>query len=164
MNFAPGHHPPDGFGGFAGFGAGRWPAARTLGRALVACCAVTVVTAAFPWTQIQVTSLWGELQGPIGARTNTGFTCLMTSLLTALLVLSEGRSAPAREAVRSACIVLMGVAALALLWRAWQGPGLLRGGSATHSSWFFAAAVAVGLAVLCSRLRLRRPRAERANA
>lgn len=150
MNFAPSRRPDDDDGAAAAL-----PPARRLGRALVGCCAGAVLATTFPWSQVAVPSLWGELHGPIAARTTAGFTCLMASLLTGLLVLSEGRTDSAREAVRAGSFLLMAIAAAALAWRWWQGPGLLHGVTAAHSEWFFAAAGAIAGGVVSGRLRLR---------
>lgn len=123
---------------------------------LLACCACGVLATAFPWTHVSATRLFGELAGPVAARTNPGFTCATTCLLTALLVLSEGRSRTAREAVRAACVVLMGAACLVMLAHLVGGPTTLRGVEAERSTWFFAAASAVALGFVASRGRMPR--------
>ncbi len=128
--------------------------ARRLGLLLVGCCALTVLTAAFPWSRVDAAWWFGDFQAPIAVHTTAGFTCLMTCVLTALLVLSEGRTAAAREAVRTGCLLLTSAAATVLLWRLWEGPGYLRGAPTVHSGWFVVAAVAVGAALVFSRLRL----------
>lgn len=136
---------------------GRTPgSSKRLRRALLACCACGVLATAFPWTYIAASRLFDEFSGPIAARTNPGFTCVTTCLLTALLVLAEGRSRPAREAVRTACVVLMGAACFVMFAHLVAGPATLRGVEAERSAWFFAAASAVALGFATSRGRMPR--------
>ncbi|MGE3173552.1 MAG: hypothetical protein AB7O97_13090 [Planctomycetota bacterium] len=151
MNFATAHHRPD------RPLWPRWPTSRPLARALLGCCMVAVVTTAFPWVRILVPSLWGEVLGPVAARTDAGFTCVTTCLLTALLVLVEGSGAQTREAVRTGCLLMMAIAAAVIGWRLLIGPGELRGVSMAHSGWFFAAVAAVAVGVVLCQLRLPRP-------
>lgn len=125
-----------------------------LARLLLLCCSLGVVATAFPWTHVDVVRLFGEFMGPIAARTNEGFTCVMTCLLTALLVLSEGHSQQSRASVRSSCPFLLGTAAVVMLWRMVEGPGEWRGVEVVHSVWFFVASVAVVLGVFVARARL----------
>ena len=144
MNFAPSREPP------------REPApasAPQLARLLIACCALTVLATAFPWIRARFASMWGDFAGPVGAHTNAGFTCVTTCLLTGLLVLAEGRTRPAREAVRTATMLLMAVAGLVLAWRLWEGPGTLAGVAAAHTGWFFVASVSVAAGIIACRLR-----------
>ncbi len=124
-------------------------------RLLLGACALLVVAAAFPWTRIQATSLWGEVELPPAARTTTGFTCVTTALLTALIVLAEGTSQDARQAVRSASLMLMGLSLATLAWRLIDGPGLIRGVSASHTGWFFLALFAAVLGALAARFLLQ---------
>jgi hypothetical protein len=122
-----------------------------LAALLVGCCALAALATAFPWIRTRLPSLWGELVGPVGARTNAGFTCVTTCLLTGLLVLAEGRRPV--EAVRTASLLLMGTAGLVLAFRLWDGPGLLRGAAAMHTGWFFVSAAAVAIGIVASRAR-----------
>jgi hypothetical protein len=144
MNFAPG-------------GPGRRePAPTSAPRSaglLLGCCALAAAATAFPWIRVRLSSLWGDFSGPIGMHTNAGFTCVTTCLLTALLVLAEGRTAPAREAVRTGCLLLMAAAGCTLAWRLWDGPGSLRGATAAHTGWFFLSAIAVAAGIVACRLR-----------
>lgn len=137
----------------------RSPRRRGLRRALVACCIAAVATTAFPWSFVEASRLFGDVAGPIAARTNPGFTCVTTCLLTALIAISEGRSASSREAVRAACMVLMGAATIVMLWHLLIGPASLRGVEARHSMWFFVAASAVAAGLAVARLRMPQKRA-----
>jgi len=129
---------------------------KRLARMLLLCCACGVFATAFPWTYVAASRLFDEFSGPVAARTNPGFTCVTTCLLTALLVLAEGRSRPSREAVRAACVVLMGAASFVMLAHLVAGPATLRGVEAERSAWFFAAASAVALGFAASRGRMPR--------
>jgi hypothetical protein len=150
MQFLPGQPPRD--------PRPHGPRRRGLRRALVACCIAAVATTAFPWSFVEASRLFGDVAGPIAARTNPGFTCVTTCLLTALLAISEGRSASSREAVRSACLVLMCAATIVMLAHLAAGPDALRGLEAQHTTWFFAASLAVALGLLVARLRMPQKR------
>jgi hypothetical protein len=151
MQFLPGQPPRD--------PRPHGPRRRGLRRALVACCIAAVATTAFPWSFVEASRLFGDVAGPIAARTNPGFTCVTTCLLTALLAISEGRSASSREAVRSACLVLMCAAAIVMFAHLAAGPDALRGVEARHTTWFFAASLAVALGLFVARLRMPKKRA-----
>ena len=147
MQFLPSARPPE----------DRRPrGSRGLSRWLLACCAFGAVATAFPWSYVEATHLFGEIAGPIAARTNAGFTCVTTCLLTGLLALAEGRSRSAREAVRVACVFLMGAATLVMAAHLVRGPSELFGVASSHSKWFFLAALAVAGGFGVSKLRMPR--------
>lgn len=131
----------------------RSPDARALGKALLACCCLGLVATAFPWTRIEAPHLFGNVLLPIAAETNDGFTCALTCLLSALLVLSEGRSKESRESVRSACLVLLGTTAVLLSWRLFDGSAEYRGIEVVPAPWYFVAGVAVLLGLAIARAR-----------
>ena len=134
----------------------RHGGSSALARLLLACCFCGVAATAFPWTYVSATRWVQEVAGPIGARTNAGFTCVATCMLTGLLVLSEGRSRHSREAVRTACVVLMGAACLVLVAQWLAVKATFRGADAERSAWFFAAAGSVALGLDASRRRLQK--------
>ena len=137
-------------------GPARWPAARGLARALLACCAVVAVSSMFPWVEIAFARLWGAGFGPRAVETRTGLTCLLVCVMAAMLVSFEGRSTSSREAARSGSLVLMAAAAVFVGRHIWLGPGMLRGVTAMHSTWFYAAASAVLLGTVFAALRTQR--------
>ena len=150
MQFLPNAQPPEDRGHRGRRGLSRW---------LLACCVSGVVATAFPWSYVEATNLFGEIAGPIAARTNPGFTCVTTCLLTGLLAMAEGRSRDARESVRTACLFLMGAATVVMLAHLVKGPSELFGVTATHSTWCFLAALAVAGGFAVSKMRMpRNPR------
>lgn len=116
---------------------------------------MVLVATAFPWAALAAESLWGQVSMPPAARTSAGFSCVLIALLTALLLLSEGRSHEARQAVRSACLLLMALALAMLGFRLLCGPEPIRGVTARHTAWFFVAVAATGLGVAAARGRLQ---------
>lgn len=137
---------------------GSLPAHRRLAKVLLGCCAFAGFATAFPWIAVESPRLFGWFQGPVAARTTPGFTCVTTCLLTALLLLGEGRDDMTRESVRTACAMLMGAAAVVLVVHFANGPGLLRGVDAEFSTWFFAAVLGAIAGAITARHRLRRHR------
>lgn len=131
----------------------RSPDARGLGKALLACCSLGVLATAFPWTRLDAGHLFGNVVLPIAAETNVGFTCAVTCILSALLVLSEGRSRESRESVRSACLVLLGTTTVILSWRLFDGSAEFRGIETVPAPWYFVASAAVLLGLAIARAR-----------
>ena len=119
---------------------------------LVSAAAAAVATAQ-PWVQVGFVRLFGSLAGPPGWQSSAGFTCLCTAALVALMALAETPAAATQHAVRpaSALLAALSAAALALEW--WDGPGTLRGVSATWTwaFWLVAASVPVLLAACFAR-------------
>lgn len=118
--------------------------------ALILCCVGVAFAAAFPWTRVAFERLWGAHDGPLGWHTSTGFTCLTTCLLTAIVAAIEGRSPHNRQAARTAGVMLMLVATIAVVARLLLGPESIRGVSGAHTGWFLLASVLVTFgAVMC---------------
>lgn len=131
------------------------PGHRGLAKVLLGCCAFAGLATAFPWIAVESPHLFGWFTGPIGARTTPGFTCVITCILTALLLLGEGRDDVSRESVRTACAMLMGAATVVLVVHFANGPGFLRGVEAEFSTWFFAAAIGATAGAVTAKRRLR---------
>jgi hypothetical protein len=116
---------------------------------LLLAAAVTAVATAPPWVEVSFARLFGVLAGPPGWQTSAGFTCLCTCLLVAVMTLAETQAPATHHAVRPASLLLVAVctAALALEWA--DGPGMLRGVSATWTGafWLVLGAVPVLLAI-----------------
>jgi hypothetical protein len=121
------------------------PPARGSGRLLLLGCILAIVACSFPWTRVEFGSLWGNAVGPRGLHTSSGFTTLLTCLLSAMLVAFEGSSRSNREATRSACAMLMAAASLAMAAKLLRGAGMLKGVSAMHTEWFWLASLGVAL-------------------
>lgn len=132
--------------------------------ALVVCCLGVAVATAFPWTRVAFERLWGEHAGPLGWQTTTGFTCLTTCLLTAIMAGSEGKSPHNRHAARTAGVMLMLIATIAVIGRLLQGPESIRGVSGAHTGWFLLAAVLVTSAAVTCGVRVRDLRRDDARA
>lgn len=106
-----------------------------------------------PWLQLQNPGLWHERMATRGWELPEGFTCLVASAFTVLLAALETRSVDSRRAVMPGMLVTVNIAALAMLWRCWQGPGMLRGGTAAFTPWFALALVAALVAAVAATLR-----------
>ena len=144
----------------------RPPAEPAFWRHVVfASAAVGAVAATRPWVQVLFTRLFGELSGPPAWQSSAGFTCLCTCALVAVMTLAETPSRAARVAVRPASLVLVAVMTLALLLQASEGPGHLRGVTATWTAGFYAGAAAalVLLAACAVRYAATDPRPEGAR-
>jgi hypothetical protein len=128
---------------------------RWLARLLLIACASTAAATAWTWLQPELLAVAGEP----GWRTQSGFTCLATCLLLALLTVIDTGNSTAREAVRHACafvaLVTAGVVAADIV----DGPGTVRGIAASWTVWFWAAVAGVAAVsgVCCWRLPQRRP-------
>ncbi|HEX5050180.1 MAG TPA: hypothetical protein VFZ65_00280 [Planctomycetota bacterium] len=144
MHFLPDPDPP------AATPAAEPPFWRWL---LFASAAAAAFGATLPWIRVQFERLFGEHQGPPGWHSSAGFTCLCTSLLVVVMALGETGSTRSRQAVRPGSLMLVGVAALALLFEWWNGPGMLRGVSARWTGWFYLACT--GLPVLLATCAVR---------
>jgi hypothetical protein len=137
----------------------REPVTNRIASLVVGCCVAAVVATAFPWTRGAFENRWGAHDGPLGWRTDAGFTCLTTCLLTVTMVGIEGRSPHNQQTARSTIAILLGIATLTLVIRVWNGAGSLHGVTAEHTAWFAIAAVLVPIAALASGWRLRALRA-----
>lgn len=130
---------------------GSAPAATVL----IVCCVGVAFAAGFPWTRVAFERLWGAQDGPLGWQTSTGFTCLTTCLLTAIVAGIEGRSPHNRQAARSAGVMLMAIATIAVVARLLLGPESIRGVSGAHTGWFLLAAVLVTCGAVTCGWRVR---------
>jgi hypothetical protein len=118
----------------------RWLAWLLLGAA-----ALTAATTAWPWLRVELLQL--DLAG---WRTQTGFTCLLTCAMLALLTLIETGTQSARVAVRPASACVAVIAAVFVAGEIAAGPGALRGIAFSRTAWFWTAVLGIGaLAVIC---------------
>lgn len=101
-----------------------------------------------PWLQVQFARLFGDHVGPPGWQSSTGFTCLMTSLLVAVLSCVETESLSTQRAARPAGVLLVAIATVAVVLEWLQGPSLLRGVSAQWTWAFWAVLVALPVLLL----------------
>jgi hypothetical protein len=126
---------------------------RAWRRLLLASAGAAAVATALPWVRVEFERLFGRLHGPPGWHSPAGFTCLCTCLLVALMALAETNADATRQAVRPASLMLVAVSAAVLLREWLEGPGTLRGVSATWTIafWLVAVSVPVLLAVCFAR-------------
>ena len=120
---------------------------------LFAAAATVALCAALPWLQLRFALLFGEHLGPPGWHSQSGFTCLLTSLFVAVMALAETHTPSSRLAARPGSLLLVSVAAATLLVEWCEGPGSLRGMSATWTVWFYA--LSIGLPLLLGACALR---------
>jgi hypothetical protein len=113
------------------------------------------VAATRPWVQVKYHRLFGEELGPPAWQSTAGFTCLCTCALIGVMALAETDMHTSRQATRPASVLLAALMTLALVLRALQGPGMLRGVTAewTPSSLVAGAASAAVLAACLARAR-----------
>ena len=134
---------------------------RWLAWLLLAACAATATTTAWPWLAAHWSgaALFGPHLGPPGWKSTCGFTCLMTCLMLAVLTLVETETRSAREAVRPASALLAGIAAAVVVAEACRGPGNLRGLTAAFTVWFWAGVCGTAVvAATCGRRLLPKSR------
>ena len=139
------------------FAPGERPMWRTV---LFVAAIATAVTATQPWIRVQFVSLFGQVLGPPAWQdSTTGFTCLCTSALVAVMALVETQTHSAKQAVRPASLLLVAVMALSLLLYLLRGPGMLRGVTATWTfSLYLGTVGSVALLLACvARFRAMQP-------
>ncbi len=129
------------------------PPPRPRGRgALLGCCGVVIACAFAPWTEVAFPRLWGTAVGPRGIDTVAGTTASLCAALIAVLMLIEGRSATAREAVRPGVAMLGACLAVVLLWEWWRGAAAVGGVTGRFTTAFHLAALgALSLAGIALR-------------
>lgn len=124
-------------------------------RALLASAAVAAFATTQPWIAVRFQGLFGAHVGPPGWQSSAGFTCLCTCALVAMMALAETRARSTQEAARPASVLLVALTVLALAYEWRDGPGTLRGVTATwtKSWWLLAASLPALLAVCLARCR-----------
>lgn len=128
------------------------PERRTWRTVLLLSAAAAAIASMRPWIEVQFHRLFGAVSGPPGWQSTAGFTCLCTSLLVAVMALAETQHRATHQAVRPGSLLLVVISALALALEWWDGPGQIRGVSASWTAAFWLLATAVPLLLLaCSR-------------
>lgn len=113
---------------------------------------LTVLATRWPWLCVKFESLFGVHVGPPAWQSTAGFTCLVTSLMIAVMALAESGTAASRLAVRPGSLLLAAIALVVLLVSCVQGPGTLRSVSAAWTPWFYLACASLPLlALACLR-------------
>lgn len=132
-------------------------------RVLLVSAALAAFATTRPWVQVQFERLFGMHSGPPGWQSSAGFTCLCSSLLVAIMALAETSSRTTQQAARPASLLLVGISALSLLLEWWDGPGLVRGVSATwtYAFWLLLASLPALLAACAFRWAAMDTRAPR---
>ncbi len=113
------------------------------------------VTTRWPWIEVRFERLFGSHPGPPGWHTTAGFTCLCTAALVAIMAMAETRTPSSRQAVRPGSLMLVAVAAAALAFEFWSGPGNLRGVTAGWTAPFYVACAALPILLLVCAQRWR---------
>lgn len=103
--------------------------------ALFASAAVAAFATMHPWVRVRFDRLFGEHWGPPGWQSSAGFTCLTTCALVVIMTMAETTAKLTHQAVRPGSAMLVIVCTLTMLLQWWDGPGHLRGVTA---SWTFA--------------------------
>lgn len=134
-------------------------------RVLLASAALAAFATTRPWVQVQFDRLFGMHSGPPGWQSSAGFTCLCTCLLVAIMALAETSSKVTQQAARPASLLLVGISALALTLEWWDGPGMVRGVTATwtYAFWLLLGSVPVLLAACTLRCAAVTPRPTRGD-
>jgi len=124
-----------------------WRNVLLAGATVAALCSIT------PWVRVQFSRLWGSHDGPPGWQSSAGFTCLCSCALVVMLTLVETDSPRTRLAARPGALMLALVSTLVVAFAWIDGPGTLRGVSATWTAWFYALGVGVVLVVTSAARR-----------
>jgi hypothetical protein len=119
---------------------------------LLASGTIVAIATMRPWVKVQFERLFGAHDGPPGWQSSAGFTCLCASALVIVMTLAETPARTSHAAVRPASLLLVAVSALTLTFEWLDGPGLLRGVTATWTWAFWIVAIAMaGLLFACIR-------------
>jgi hypothetical protein len=125
---------------------------------LAALCAAAAFACTMPWTRVKFERLHGvagsDGAGPAGWRTDAGFTCLMTTLLTCVLLAIETPSPAGRTATRQSVFLLLLVASSVLLVQSGRDAPDVLGVTGEFTPWRVLALTSTFAAAIGAALRL----------
>lgn len=119
---------------------------------LFASATAGAICSLLPWLRVRFESLFGSHQGPPGWHTSAGITCLCTTALVAVMALAESGTPTSQQAARPGSLILVAVTTLVLGIEWSNGPGTMRGVSASWTGWFYLLLVSLPVLLLaCTR-------------